>query len=142
MGPVNNKEKPTGSGTTSDARRKRRLGKQWDALEKAGAAYKPDSEESMDTHIEQLGKGKRAKRTVEGYQPLSSRGLLPLSPPDPYGEGREEPWKRLRRRMPRRPESSGGMQRHPKKPWKRQERSLKPRRLLSLEKLKRPPRPR
>ena len=59
MGPVNNKEKPSGTGTTSEARRKRRLGKQWDALEKAGAAYRPDSEESMDTHIDQLHKAGR-----------------------------------------------------------------------------------
>ena len=73
IGPVNNKEKPTGSGTTSDARRKRRLGKQWDALEKAGAAYKPDDEESMDTHIGQLQqaleKAQQRKEQLRGTSP-------------------------------------------------------------------------
>ena len=47
---------PTVGQSTSDARRRRRLGKQWDALEKAGAAHIPDCEESMDTHIAQLQK--------------------------------------------------------------------------------------
>ena len=84
MGPVNNKEKFSGSGTTSDARRKRRLGKQWDVLEKAGAAYKPDSEESMDTHIDQLNKAlekaKERKEQLRGTSP-SPTSLLQLLPP-------------------------------------------------------------
>ena len=62
MGPVNNKEKPSGTGT---------IGKQWDALEKAGAAYRPDSEESMDTHIDQLHKALEKpdwRRPTGGFQ--------------------------------------------------------------------------
>ena len=63
MGPVNNKEKPSGTGTTSEARRKRRLGKQWDALEKAGAAYRPDSD-----HIDQVHKVlEKAKERKEQF---------------------------------------------------------------------------
>ena len=79
---MNNKEKPSGTGTTSEARRKRRLGKQWDGLEKAGAAHRPDSAESMDTHIDQLHKAlKEAKerKAVEGYQLFPGwRGVLQL----------------------------------------------------------------
>ena len=69
----------TGSGTTSDARRRRHLGKQWDALEKARAAHTPNCEESMDTHIDKLQKER--KDQLRGASP--SPGGCPPAPPIP-----------------------------------------------------------
>ena len=152
-GPVNNKEKSSGSGTTSDARRKRRLGKQWDALEKAAAAHKPDSEESMDTHIEQLHKAlekaRERKEQLRGTSP-SPGGAGPQGP-DPSQDKGEGPWKRSRRRMPRSPGRSGGtgasawesmgpewMWMLPRQPWKRQGKNCKPTWKQSLQRPGRP----
>ena len=159
MGPVNNKEKPSGTGTTTEARRKRRLGKQWDALEKAGAAYRPDSEECVDTHIDQLHKAlqkaKERKEQLRGTspssggvsssssntpewrrptgpsRPLSSRGRRTL---EKVQEENAQEARVLRQRSLSRGKTGPKMGVEASK--KAQERTLKPRRLPSLEKLR------
>ena len=108
MGPV----------TTSDARRRRRLGKQWDALEKAGAA----------PHIA----GQRSEKTSWGTSP-SPGGVSSSSsnPPD---------WRRPT--GPSRPLSSGQKnrrrQRSLSRAWKRLGRNSSPRWKPSFQSLSHP----